>query len=612
DQPEDGPQLYILLFGFYHPLLIAALDDVGVHVSCVVRLCSEGLGQVERSEDEASGHAAEAPPDLDRKLSHFWSELVPVLNSGTGSSRLPDVVQLSYTVQSHGAEAELETGIRMYGGVAALLYGCLEKRRQHQRYLRSTRLVSVPVVSRLPPPQPEVPPAAAPRAKKKGEVEQPAPKPGRCLTPALLRRFCRGPEARVRCSPLTRTRAAALRRRGHALLLEPAGPSSSRGLLRAAHPALHAGAGARTRWHARTSAERHPPSFVPGSGGGFRGGAASRAGRPPRELPPGRPARPLPAAAVSSSGSQRRGAAHMAEAPPSGTERCGEDNAVSWREVERFLHQSVFESMPLTRLGPDGVLERSSSLLGVLEAAQRLPVLPWDDPPAFASLQLRNAQAEGPLLGRVLLSRFKPSLSSRLNFQALSVFPGQTFVTEDPDDASSPWNRRPQPELVHLQSCRLRSLSHWRFSERHDAAVFSQVLPAVWDQFCCVDVFPGRLNNMVYVFCHNPTCPSRHSREFWDVGLHTDVRFRDYLEHVAETISDWTREEERKRAEEKARRLSPAERPEGAGGSGSRSVLEPGMQEIRTSAVPFPDLQTQLEEEPVIREGSLKVSRRWR
>lgn len=46
----------------------------------------------------------------------------------------------------------------MYGGVAALLYDCLEKRRQHQRYLRSTRLVSVPVVSRLPPPQPEVVP----------------------------------------------------------------------------------------------------------------------------------------------------------------------------------------------------------------------------------------------------------------------------------------------------------------------------------------------------------------------------------------------------------------------------------------------------------------------
>lgn len=94
--------------------------------------------------------------------------------------------------------------------------------------------------------------------------------------------------------------------------------------------------------------------------------------------------------------------------------------------------------------------------------------------------------------------------------------------------------------------------------------------------------------------------------------LHSSLSHRDYLEHVAETISDWTREEERKRAEEKARRLSPAERPEGAGGSGSRSVLEPGMQEIRTSGVPFPDLQTQLEEEPVIREGSLKVSRRWR
>lgn len=101
---------------------------------------------------------------------------------------------------------------------------------------------------------------------------------------------------------------------------------------------------------------------------------------------------------------------------------------------------------------------------------------------------------------------------------------------------------------------------------------------------------------MVYVFCHNPTGPHRHCKAFWDVGLHTDVRFRlglvfntaqrseivlshrtskllccfnvsdrNYLEHVADTISDWTREEELKREAAKAKDTSPAERPEGDG-----------------------------------------------
>lgn len=104
----------------------------------------------------------------------------------------------------------------------------------------------------------------------------------------------------------------------------------------------------------------------------------------------------------------------------------------------------------------------------------------------------------------------------------------------------------PRLELADIQSCRLRRLSDWCFSERHDAAVLPQVrasccdpsllsaesaaslqvLQSAWDESCCVDVFTGRLNNIGYVFCHNPTGPHRHSKEFWDAGLHTDVRFR--------------------------------------------------------------------------------------
>ena len=73
-------------------------------------------------------------------------------------------------------------------------------------------------------------------------------------------------------------------------------------------------------------------------------------------------------------------------------------DAASWREVERFFHQSVFESMPLTRLNQDGVLERSSTLLGAPEAARQHTVLPWDEPLSFANLQLKNKQARGHFL----------------------------------------------------------------------------------------------------------------------------------------------------------------------------------------------------------------------
>lgn len=72
-------------------------------------------------------------------------------------------------------------------------------------------------------------------------------------------------------------------------------------------------------------------------------------------------------------------------------------DVVSWPEVERLLHQSVFESMPLTRLDPKGVLVNAACPLGTLEPAQQQtpPVIPWDNPLTFAQQQLNDLQAKG-------------------------------------------------------------------------------------------------------------------------------------------------------------------------------------------------------------------------
>lgn len=40
DEPEHGPQHYILLVGFDQPQLIWTLDAIGVHVANVIKLCS--------------------------------------------------------------------------------------------------------------------------------------------------------------------------------------------------------------------------------------------------------------------------------------------------------------------------------------------------------------------------------------------------------------------------------------------------------------------------------------------------------------------------------------------------------------------------------------------
>ncbi|KAM3857609.1 sperm-associated antigen 17-like [Diretmus argenteus] len=115
----------------------------------------------------------------------------------------------------------------------------------------------------------------------------------------------------------------------------------------------------------------------------------------------------------------------------------------------------------------------------------------------------------------------------------------------------------------------------------------SQVLQSASEAYRCLDTFPGSHDNILYIICHNPIGPQRQCKEFWDTALHTDVGFRKYLDHVADTISDWTREEETKRKAKELRHLSPSESLKGDRDLDSRA------EEV------YP--------EPVIRNDSLKA-----
>lgn len=55
---------------------------------------------------------------------------------------------------------------------------------------------------------------------------------------------------------------------------------------------------------------------------------------------------------------------------------------------------------------------------------------------------------------------------------------------------------------------------------------FMQVLQSASEEYRCLDTFKGSQNNILYIFCHNPMSPNRWCKEFWDVALHTDVKFR--------------------------------------------------------------------------------------
>ncbi|CAL8327861.1 unnamed protein product [Lota lota] len=95
DEPEDGPQHYILLTGFYQAQLLPALEAVGVHVDHVIKVEWECAGYGSRSapEDRDSSVLSGA-----KQQGVFWSTLGGVLECGPALSKLHDVARLSYTV----------------------------------------------------------------------------------------------------------------------------------------------------------------------------------------------------------------------------------------------------------------------------------------------------------------------------------------------------------------------------------------------------------------------------------------------------------------------------------------------------------------------------------
>uniref|UniRef100_A0A1A7X1U9 Sperm associated antigen 17 n=1 Tax=Iconisemion striatum TaxID=60296 RepID=A0A1A7X1U9_9TELE len=179
------------------------------------------------------------------------------------------------------------------------------------------------------------------------------------------------------------------------------------------------------------------------------------------------------------------------------------DDEVSWPDVERLFHQSVFEAMVLKTLDQHGVL------LSDPATQERISnVIPWDNPLLYAEQQLHKLRTKGP-----------------------------TFLTEDPGNSQQQFsgNVCPQLDLSDIQSCRRRSLDDWHYIEHHSAAVFPQVLMSASEEYRCLDTFRGSYKNMVYVFCHNPMNCQRQSKEVWDVALHTDVKFRSNIEGLLNT-----------------------------------------------------------------------------
>ncbi|XP_069026480.1 sperm-associated antigen 17 [Embiotoca jacksoni] len=613
DEPEHGPQHYILLLGFHQLFLIGMLDAIGVHVANVIQLCSEHTQTLEGQQEERSGEGNEQGvgtcPVLDAelkergcselvgqagKLDLLWSGLRPVLDRCPPDSKLHDLVQLSYTVpellfpvHTLDPEAVLELGSSIFDGVANLIYDCVDWRRQHQHYRDNVKLVSVPTVFGLDslPAQLVVPPVVppvlptTPQSKKKPVQEVVPPNQETKLPPLSIDMDMCYYSSLLDLVP---TEACSVPLILHCMLEQVAinaepplptppptaeEPKPSHGfwldnqlvsfMLQSFLPLTHTEEDRSYMLNNILSTiqnEEDKKRLVHK----FVSGETQKQPQQPlvirhhderalrlrdiRVVPGFNPAevessmmRLSPVWELIQSVAQQRNSNSCWMPIKQQLQHYCTDGAVRWSEVERLFHQSVFETMPLTRLDHQGVLLNDTRPMGTPEPAeQQTPtIIPWDNPFSFAKQQLDNLRAKAI---------------------------GPTFLTEDPASKECFSGRVcGQLDLSDIQSCRLRSLFDWHYTEHHDASVFPQLLQLASEEYCCLDTFRGTYNNVLYIFCHNPLSPHRQFKEFWDVALHTDVKFRKYLEHVADTISSWTEEEELKREAMQIKNDTPAE-----------------------------------------------------
>ncbi|XP_045065575.1 sperm-associated antigen 17 isoform X3 [Coregonus clupeaformis] len=584
DEPDDGPQHYVLVVGFQQAQLVSVLDSLGVHVSNVIKLTSQ---RPDRPEGSLEGSDAKpldrakccccVPVDAEanirrRQREQFWGQLEGVLNSGSALSKLFDVARLSLTAKEilspqdkDNPEAMLGFGTRLFEDVACLIYDCLDWRRQHQHYLNNMRLVQVPSVTRAGARTTQENPAEmvqtttpqTPGSKKRQAQEEtpPAdPEPAALSTDVDMRYYNDlldqiPPEASsvpliLHCMleqvVATEQDSPPLSAAGSEKGLYSLEKSLADYMLSAVislprsdqeKKKLRETFGAVENTQQKTEHQR--PLLI-----NCHDERALRLHHLPvhnsfdvvkteKEMMRNSPVWNLLCSVRPLSGNRTR-LARIQEL----THYCT-DESLSWPEVERVVRQFVFESMPLTQLEEGGLLTSAGS--------PQPTCLPWDDPVSFAKNYLRHSnKTQGARHTETSLRR---GISYHLSDSA-RVAPQKAFKAFQQDESEE--SLSDVVDVTEIQRSRVRSLRDWHYTEHHNANVFPQILQSASQSYRCMDTFCGSLDNTLFIVCHNPMSPQRQCKELWDMALHTNVGFRKYLEHVADSISDWTKEEEDK------------------------------------------------------------------
>ncbi|KAM6168270.1 sperm-associated antigen 17 [Erethizon dorsatum] len=191
-------------------------------------------------------------------------------------------------------------------------------------------------------------------------------------------------------------------------------------------------------------------------------------------------------------------------------------------------------------------------------------------------------------------------------------------VTKADSHEKKPKKMVVEANLEDIKNTQQRNLMDWSYTEHFKPKVLLQVLQEAYQQYRCVDSYYYNQDNSLLLVFHNPMNMQRLHCEYWNIALHSNVGFRNYLELVAESIQDWiTKEEalyqEAKMAEEIIRTKGETELKPSATAKKYFSHKDVSLKKSKSRAVvnktEVTDQEKEKEKEkmPFILEGSLKA-----
>ncbi|XP_033120508.1 sperm-associated antigen 17-like [Anneissia japonica] len=628
DEPDDGPQHYIIIEGFTDAPLLPLLSDLQVNVDSIIKMNSENYENYEKMKKQLQDEEDDDPKlpeileaeEIEREkksvaLKKFWDQHEKMLRRSPKESKLHDVARLTYTVQEkiiptdlNDNEQKMGFGTVLFEDIACMMYDLLDLKRQYLNYRANMKLLTIPcpnapAAPSVPDMQSSVslPPTSLQQMQGEPLLEQKeklsevdmryynemmnslphesvsVPLMLHCmLEQVVASEEGKVPPSETALQPRDDGLNHSLARHVNEVALKLTIHNDTRKHIEEEMKIQKKETGNGVKqpylinFHDKMAYRLHHLKEINGFNpiesekNMLNSTSCARLGKFPR-----------PAAGIV-----KERAARLQELMYFCAS--GELTAI---EIDRAFKQFVFESLQLRDTEEDGKVRDATK-----------EDIVWDDPyalyqqPQENSLveeQVTTEQAPRSRPGTGILRPDQPLRSksrqgsagsvksirsTAMSFQSPQLrvhfekdADGQPIIPEKEilktpevtlSTRTSSTNLNLEDEIVQavdvgigvrdLAECQLRNLDEWSYAEYLEPHVLLQVLQEANQVHPYIDTYFHKRDHSLMVVMHNPIGQELMNYDTWNTQLHSDVGFRNYLEHIASSIEDWTQAEEKK------------------------------------------------------------------